>query len=105
MTETNAVSPPMMSTPRLSFTCLRELRRLIDTQGVSLSPSLEAIRTMETMMQQHAQKRQLDLLMLAADDVVPRLFDPVRRAEIVTLLKALLSGSPRPGQNTGGGGR
>ena len=42
-------------------------------------------------MQQHAQKRQLDLLMLAADDVVPRLFDPVRRAEIVGLLKALLS--------------
>ncbi|WP_292607951.1 hypothetical protein [Mesorhizobium sp.] len=42
-------------------------------------------------MQQHAQKRQLDLLMLAADDVVPRLFDPVRRAEIVSLLKALLS--------------
>ena len=42
-------------------------------------------------MQQHAQKRQLDLLMLAADDVVPRLFDPVMRAEIVGLLKALLS--------------
>ncbi|MER8659459.1 hypothetical protein [Mesorhizobium sp. M0847] len=40
-------------------------------------------------MQQHARKRQLDLLMLAADDVVPRLFDPV--AEIVSLLNALLS--------------
>ena len=42
-------------------------------------------------MEQHAQGRQLDLLMLAADDVVPRLFDPATRAEIVSLLKALLS--------------
>ncbi|WP_287261661.1 hypothetical protein [Mesorhizobium sp.] len=47
-------------------------------------------------MQQHAQKRQLDLLMLAADDVVPRLFDPARRAEIVSLLKALLSDQLAP---------
>ncbi|MER8478663.1 hypothetical protein [Mesorhizobium sp. M1163] len=51
---------------------------------------------METTMQQHAQKRQLDLLMLAADDVVPRLFDPARRAEIVSLLKALLSDQLAP---------
>lgn len=42
-------------------------------------------------MEQHAHGRQLDLLMLAADDVVPRLFDPATRAEIVSLLKALLS--------------
>ncbi|WP_156788639.1 hypothetical protein [Mesorhizobium amorphae] len=47
-------------------------------------------------MQQHAQKRQLDLLMLAADDGVPRLFNPVRRAEIVSLLKALLSDRRAP---------
>ncbi len=42
-------------------------------------------------MEQQAQERQLDLLMLAAEDVTPRQFDPATRAEIVTLLKALLS--------------
>jgi hypothetical protein len=44
MTETGAATPPMVATPRLSFACLRELRRLIDPQDISLSPSLEAIR-------------------------------------------------------------
>ena len=44
MTETGAATPPMVATPRLSFACLWELRRLIDQQDVSLSPSLEAIR-------------------------------------------------------------
>ena len=47
-------------------------------------------------MEQHAQGRQLDLLMLAADNVVPRLFDPATRAEIVSLLKALLSDRRAP---------
>ena len=42
-------------------------------------------------MEQRAQERQLDLLMLTADDVTPRLFDLATRAEIVSLLKALLS--------------
>ena len=42
-------------------------------------------------MEQRAQERQLELLMLAADDVTPRLFDVATRAEIVDLLKALLS--------------
>ena len=42
-------------------------------------------------MEQRAQERQLELLMLAADDVTPRLFDAATRTEIVNLLKALLS--------------
>jgi len=42
-------------------------------------------------MEQRAQERQLELLMLAADDVTPRLFDVAARTEIVNLLKALLS--------------
>jgi len=42
-------------------------------------------------MEQRAQERQLELLMLAADDVTPRLFDVATRTEIVSLLKALLS--------------
>ena len=42
-------------------------------------------------MEQRAQERQLDLLMLTADDVVPRLFDLTTRAQIITLLKVLLS--------------
>ena len=42
-------------------------------------------------MEQRAQERQLELLMLAADDVTPRLFDVATRTEIVDLLMALLS--------------
>ena len=43
-------------------------------------------------MEQRAQERQLELLlMLAADDITPRLFDVTTRTEIVNLLKALLS--------------
>ena len=42
-------------------------------------------------MEQRAQERQLDLLMLTADDVAPRRFDLATRAQIVTLLKVLLS--------------
>ncbi len=42
-------------------------------------------------MEQRAQEQQLELLMLAADEVTPRLFDVVTRTEIVDLLKALLS--------------
>jgi hypothetical protein len=45
----------------------------------------------EATMEQRAQERQLELLMLAADDVTPRLFDVATRTEIVDLLKALLS--------------
>jgi hypothetical protein len=46
---------------------------------------------MEAMMEQRAQEQQLDLLMLTADDVAPRRFDLATRAQIVTLLKVLLS--------------
>ena len=42
-------------------------------------------------MEQRAQERQLDLLMPTADDGTRRLFDLATRAEIVSLLKALLS--------------
>lgn len=42
-------------------------------------------------MEQRARERQLDLLMLTADDVAPRLFDLATGAQIVTLLKVLLS--------------
>lgn len=42
-------------------------------------------------MERPAQERQLDLLMLTADDLEPRLFDLATRARIVTLLKVLLS--------------
>jgi hypothetical protein len=45
----------------------------------------------EATMEQRGQERQLDLLMLAAEDVTPRLFDLATRAEIINLLKALLS--------------
>lgn len=51
-------------------------------------------------MERRAQERQLDLLMLVADDVAPRLFDPARRAEIVSLLKALLSDRLAPPEET-----
>jgi hypothetical protein len=46
---------------------------------------------MEAMMEQRAQERQLDLLLLTADDVAPPLFDLATCAQIVTLLKVLLS--------------
>ena len=42
-------------------------------------------------MEQRAQEQQLELLMLTADEVTPRLFDVATRTEIVNLLKALLS--------------
>ena len=42
-------------------------------------------------MEQRAQEQQFELLMLAADKVTPWLFDVATRAEIVNLLKALLS--------------
>lgn len=42
-------------------------------------------------MEQHAQERQLDLLLLTADDVAPPLYDLATRALIVTLLKVLLN--------------
>jgi hypothetical protein len=45
----------------------------------------------EATMEQRAQERQLELLMLAADDITPRLFDVATHMEIVSLLKALLS--------------
>ena len=57
------------------------------------------------MMEQRTQARQLDLLMLTVDDVAPRLFDLATRAEIVSLLKVLLSDRLSPGQNAGGEGR
>ena len=42
-------------------------------------------------MEQRAQERQLELLILAVDDVTPRVFELATRTEIVNLLKALLS--------------
>jgi hypothetical protein len=52
---------------------------------------MKRFATMEAMMEQRARERQLDLLMLTADDVAPRLFDLATGAQIVTLLKVLLS--------------
>jgi hypothetical protein len=52
---------------------------------------MKRFATMEATMEQSAQERQLDLLMLTADDVAPRLFDLTTRAQIITLLKVLLS--------------
>jgi hypothetical protein len=45
----------------------------------------------EATMEQRAQEQQLELLMLAADEATPRLFDATTRTEIVNLLKSLLS--------------
>jgi hypothetical protein len=45
----------------------------------------------EATMEQRAQEQQLELLMLTAGEVTPRLFDATTRTEIVNLLKALLS--------------
>jgi len=42
-------------------------------------------------MEQRVQEQQFELLMPAADEVTPRLFDVATRTEIVNLLKALLS--------------
>ena len=42
-------------------------------------------------MEQRVQEQQFELLILADDDVTPRLFDVATRTEIVNLLKALLS--------------
>jgi hypothetical protein len=52
---------------------------------------MKRFATMEATMEQRAQERQLDLLMLTADDVALRLFDLTTRAQIITLLKVLLS--------------
>jgi hypothetical protein len=45
----------------------------------------------EATMEQRAQEQQLELLILKADEITPRLFDVATRTEIVSLLKALLS--------------
>lgn len=42
-------------------------------------------------MERRTEERQLDLLMSAVDGLVPPLFDVASRAEIVSLLKALLN--------------
>jgi len=46
---------------------------------------------MEAMMERRPEERQLDLLMPTVDGLVPQLFDVASRAEIVSLLKALLN--------------
>ena len=56
-------------------------------------------------MEQRAQEQQFELLMLAADEVTPWLFDVATRTEIVNLLKVLLGDPPRPDEDAGGGGR
>ena len=52
---------------------------------------MSRFEAVEATMEQRAQERQLDLLMPTADDGTRRLFDLATRAEIVSLLKALLS--------------
>jgi len=42
-------------------------------------------------MERRTEERQLDLLMPTVDGLVPQLFDVANRAEIVSLLKALLN--------------
>ena len=42
-------------------------------------------------MERRTEERQLDLLMPTVDGLVPQLFDVANRAEIVSLLRALLS--------------
>jgi hypothetical protein len=91
MTETSAATPPMVVVPRLSFACLLELRLLIDQHGVSLSPSLKTIRNdggddgtaygRAATRSSHADGRRS----------CAQLFDVANRAEIVSLLKALLN--------------
>jgi len=91
MTETSAATPPMVAMPRLSFACLLELRLLIDQQGVSLSPSLETIRNdggddgtasgRAATRSSHADGRR---------SCAPAV-RVASRAEIVSLLKALLN--------------
>jgi hypothetical protein len=46
---------------------------------------------MEAMMERRTEERQFDLLMPTVDGLVPQLFDGANRAEIVSLLKALLN--------------
>ena len=56
------------------------------------------------MMEQHARRQQLDLLLLAARDLARPRFDPATRTEIVNLLKVLLERvRRRRGRQTGGG--
>ena len=43
------------------------------------------------MMERRTKERQLDLLMPTVEGLVPQLFDVASRAEIVSLLKALLN--------------
>jgi hypothetical protein len=57
---------------------------------------MKRFATMEAMMQRRPQERQFDLLMPAVDDLAPPLFDLAARAEIVSLLKALLNGRLAP---------
>ena len=90
MTEAGAAAPPMVATPQLSLTCLRELRRLVDLQDVSLSPANEAIRN-DGGDDGTACPGTATGSSLTADDVAPRLFDLTTRAQIITLLKVLLS--------------
>jgi hypothetical protein len=54
----------------------------------------------EATMEQRAQEQQLELLILKADEITPRLFDVATRAEIVSLLKALLSDRLSPVRTT-----
>ena len=56
-------------------------------------------------MEQRAQEQQLELLMLTADEVTPRLLDVATRTEIVRLAQSPPERSPEPGQNAGGDGR
>jgi hypothetical protein len=46
---------------------------------------------MEAMMERRTEVRQLDLLMPMVDGLVPQLFDVASRAQIVSLLEALLN--------------
>jgi hypothetical protein len=50
-----------------------------------------AMEALMEKMDQHALERQLDLLLPVEGDATTRLFDTATRAEVVSLLKALLS--------------
>ncbi len=73
MTESYAATLPMVAVPRLALAALRELRRLV-----------------QLVSQQHAQGRQLNLLVLARRNTRYQRLDAVARAEVTGLLKLLL---------------
>ena len=56
-------------------------------------------------MEQRAQEQQLELLILTADEVTPRLFDVATPHGDRKPAQSSPERSPQPGQNAGGDGR